>query len=1286
MNPFACTYQPLGAIAMAVLLCCTSSMAQSSSSQAVEAELLRTAQMWSGRQRADLARQTIEKLLAINPRSPQGLATLGDIALQEGKTQEAQSLLARLQSISPSSQSTRDLAALINAYGPGKQQLAQMRLMARAGRKAEAAAIARQLFPAGPPQTGSLMREYYQIVGDSPPPAAQPAATQAAAQPTSPSTSANTERSTQPTLEEVSRQSGDGQLRLIDLEARLKRSGATPALMRDVEQLARTGDAPPNELQPLWRQVILSSPPVASIASMRNYVQRFPDDQEITERLTTATQTQSRQAQAARDPANIALRAGLAALDKDQFELAERSFDEVLQRRPRDAQALGGKGLLRMRQGRHADALPLLDQAYAIDHQSKWRDLRTTAQFWTHLRAAEAALQANDLTSAQQLSQQALQQQPDNLQALMLAGEIKARQQDATGAEAYYQQALQRSPGNVSALTALADLYAAQGQPERAYQLLEKTAQQQASLAKDLQPVQANLLDREANTALEAGQLSKALGLQEQALKLTPADPWLRHRLARTYLRMQQPESALQVMDAGIGLAPSKPDMRYARALIRSAVNDDEGALSDMRKIPDAQYSDSMRSLLNSAQIHTYIAQTSRDPVQAKVRLEAAERAAGNDSDLLYAVSNAWFRMNQPQEAVAVFDRRMARLPAPDPADQLRLAQLLGRAAEDNRLRSLLPQLLARKDWTADQDADLLGIQANYLERQVDLAMSQARPAQARRLAASPLHQGHTTQAQHSAARARLMLAANENAAALEQFDIALKDSPDSYDLHIGRGNALARMYQLEAARTEAQWAQQRAASQESYHQLALVRLWQRIGQPDKARALLASLKAGNPDDTEVLLHSARLERSENHYAQALSSYRDALAIERRSLPAESAGAPLPSSITKIESDIASIEGRRQSWIEVGQTGLRKSSTDGISSLHGWERPAVAWFPRGYDGLYFLHVDQVHLDAGALPRNADDAMSYGQVAAWPSARYPTAGAHSKADGFNVGFGYQADRWQWDLGTTGAGMPVTNVVGGIAHTGDWRDIGYRVEVSRRPLTGSLLAYGGAHDPITGQTWGGVVATGVSARASTNIGGFGASLSGSYAALTGKNVRSNTRWQLRAALDRDVWRTPNQVVNLGTALSFWGYARDLSEYSWGHGGYYSPNSYASIALPLEWSGREGKWTWLLRASVSFSRSSSNPMDYFPTDPQLQMQANALGRSAVYAGGSSTGFGRSLRAVVEHQLTSNLALGAQFEMDRSAYYAPSSLMLYARFLLDPVTAPLVNRPRPVQPYSSF
>ena len=44
------------------------------------------------------------------------------------------------------------------------------------------------------------------------------------------------------------------------------------------------------------------------------------------------------------------------------------------------------------------------------------------------------------------------------------------------------------------------------------------------------------------------------------------------------------------------------------------------------------------------------------------------------------------------------------------------------------------------------------------------------------------------------------------------------------------------------------------------------------------------------------------------------------------------------------------------------------------------------------------------------------------------------------------------------------------------------------------------------------------------------------------------------------------------------------------------------------------------------------------------------------------------------------------AQLELDRSAYYAPTNLMVYGRYRFDPVLSPLENRPRPVQPYSSF
>lgn len=346
--------------------------------------------------------------------------------------------------------------------------------------------------------------------------------------------------------------------------------------------------------------------------------------------------------------------------------------------------------------------------------------------------------------------------------------------------------------------------------------------------------------------------------------------------------------------------------------------------------------------------------------------------------------------------------------------------------------------------------------------------------------------------------------------------------------------------------------------------------------------------------------------------------------------------------------------------------------------------------PRGYDGHYFLHVDRVALNAGALPDSAQAADTFGQVAAWPAASYLRSGQLQSARGTHVGIGFRGDDVQWDIGLTGLGFPVTNLVGGLSRGGEAGDLRYRIEVARRPLTGSLLSYAGARDPITGRIWGGVVATGVAGRLSTDWRGYGASVSASYALLTGQNVVRNTRLQLRGALDRDLYRGRLGVVNAGLALSYWHYGQDLSEFTWGHGGYYSPERYAALALPVEWTGRQGAFSWRVRASVSASTSSSQSSAYFPGDPGLQAQAagrlNEGPGGPTFAGGGSSGLGRSLRAGLEYRASSNVSLGAQIELDRSAYYAPTNVLVYLRYRFDPVLAAPDDRPRPVQPYSAF
>ena len=1276
--------------------------AHASPPPAIEAELLSGARLWAAKNRPDMARQLVDKLLAMDPYSPQGLGTLGDLALREKKTDEAQRIMETLRTRHPGHKTTQELETLVRVYGPDREKLSQMRLMARAGRKAEAADLARELFPSGPPELGGLALEYHQIMGSSP------------------KSGAESVRQ----LGKLYQDTGESRYRLAQIEMRMYQGENPGAVVQEIETLSRQPDLNVQQLQELWRRAVDRLPNTpANLPRVRAFLQRYPGDQAMVDRLAAMQQAVERAARAARDPANIARNAARVALDQGHIELAEDQLLTVLALRPGDGDSLGNLGLVRLRQGQHAQAQDLFGQAFALTRQGKWKDLQSTARFWGYLRQADMALEKNELATAADLAGRALAMQPSNAEALTTLASIRDLQGDRVQAEALYLRALQAEAHSSSALKGLAGLYARSGRSGEALALLEQASASDTALGTKLVGTQADILVAQADEHLQAQRLSAAMRTLESALLLTPDDAWLRHRLARLYLRLNLPREALNVMDEGIArtatAATNRSAMRYARALIRSAVDNDPGALADLAQIPVAEQTDSMRALAQRSTVKSLVAQAgaSRNAAEAQALLDKAEQTAGDDAELLYAVANTWFRRAQPARGVAVFDR-LAERNAGLPLDaQLDHAQLLNRAQNDAGLAARLPNLLQSSGWSEEQEARLIAVYTAHRERIVEQQRQAGNVNEALRLARQPLQLPDTpsTAQQRTQTQARLLMAAGEYADAAQLLTPLAQAQPDSVEIRMHLADALSRLGGREGAQraTEhAQWLQDHLPSTDAGQQLALLRIWQRTGHMDEAHALSARLLQAFPQDSDVLLHAARLERANRNYKQALVFFRSALALEAHGAastateptPADFADAEPPlvlqpshalslpanqTVVAKIQGEIDTIEARRQVWIEAAHTGLRKNSTEGISSLRGWERPMVAWMPRGYDGHYFLHVDRVQLDAGELPTSGSDILDFGQVAAHPPGS-PLDFRRQRGMGTNLGFGFIGDDFQWDIGATGVGFPVTNLVGGLAKTGDLGRYSYKLEGFRRPITGSLLSYAGAHDPITGQVWGGVVATGTSGRLSTDIGPYSASVSLSLAALTGKNVETNTRAQLRVAVDRDVWRSKHSVVNMSLTFSAWHYGKDLSEYSFGHGGYYSPRSYASIALPIEWSGRKGALTWLARGSISVSRSSSGDTDYFPQNALLQALARArlaqIGSVPVYAGSSGSGFGRSFRGVLEYQVTPHLSLGAQLELDRSAYYAPTNLMIYGRYRFGPVLAPLENRPRPVQSYSSF
>ncbi len=1260
-----------------------------------DADLLRSARMWAAKNRPDLAREQLAKLLASNPDSPDAQVLLAEMALRENKLAEAQKILNTLRQRHFQHPATRDLEQLVRIYGPDREKLARMRLLSRGGNKTEAQALARELFPQGPPSVGGLDIEYYQLMA-----ATAGGGVQANKQ-----------------LQRLYRETGDARYRLAQLESQVQAGNLSGAVLSEFESLAQRADVNQPALQDLWRRAISRLPTNrASAVWVRAYLRWVPGERAMLEQLAEMEGP----AKAGTLPTGVehmaATRAaGRKALDREENDAAEKKWLAVLAARPTDAEAQGSLGLVRLRQKRYAEAQEHFTRASQRDPQQKWADLKKTATVWGGLQMADTALASGDT-------------------ALALA---------------HAQQALEVEPKNTSALRTLAGVHAKDGQPAQGLALLEKAYQDDPELASGLVDIRVELMREQASMDANANRTGAALRMLETAVPLQPDNPWLRHQLARLYMQLNMPEQALDVMHEGVSLAAENPEMRFARALVLAALDDPAAALADLQSVAAAQRSAAMQTLEERVMVDLYIRQASSSGMDG---LREVEEMVGNDATLLYAVANAWFRHGLPHQGVAVYDRLAQRVVPLPPQAQLNHAVLRNRAQDDAALAQQLPGLLQRPDWTAAQEEELLQLTSAHRERLIERLLASQnvqQVQQAQELARKSMPFGQRSPqlvAQSQKAQARLLLMAGAFAEARVLLERALPALAQDVELRLELANAYHRTGHLDEALMQVRWLQANSDILKPHQQLALVRLLQNTGAQALADARAQWLLQRYPDELDVVLYAARQERSKGEYAKALALFQrayqialaqgntatgtitDTLRLQLAYNLAESgSGAGIgtdetrivsdgPDAATlalrfmgamenaegtvsaantvgavgtleKIQADVDAIEDRRQAWVELGLEQRERVASEGRSTLHDWEQPLVVVLPWRYDGRVFLHLDQVALDAGRLP---DDVREFGQLAAWSAEVVPGASMPQTARGLNLGIGYEGDSLRWDLGSVGQGFPVSNIVGGLRQSGDIGALGYSLELARRPMTGTLLSYAGARDPVTGATWGGVVATSVGGRISADVGAFGLSASTSFAVLGGRNVDDNQRFSWRLALDRDLYRSKAQQVNLGVSVSGVQFARDLSGFTWGHGGYYSPKNSTTLTLPLEWNGRHNAWSWLLRASVSASRSDSHAADYFPGNALLQSQAQALVSDPTYSGGGgplSTGY--SLRGALEYQAGARWTLGARLEREVSDYYTPLNLLFYTRYLFDPVRGPrgLQNDGvRPVRAYSSF
>lgn len=338
------------------------------------------------------------------------------------------------------------------------------------------------------------------------------------------------------------------------------------------------------------------------------------------------------------------------------------------------------------------------------------------------------------------------------------------------------------------------------------------------------------------------------------------------------------------------------------------------------------------------------------------------------------------------------------------------------------------------------------------------------------------------------------------------------------------------------------------------------------------------------------------------------------------------------------------------------------------------------------DGRMFFRSDLVNMNAGSFDtNNGTYDPTWGTCAETPC----HGSTNQSANGASVAVGWQNSTWAWDIGTTPMGFDVVDVVGSLSYSNDLGPIGYTLNAHRRPISSSVLAFAGQKDPNTDTTWGGVRATGGGVSMSYDKGeanGIWSSLSAD--SLTGKNVEDNWRVRWMTGYYYKLINQNNERLTVGVSNMLWHYDKDLSGYSLGQGGYYSPQEYVSFALPVNWRKRTENWSWELGGSVSWSHSKTKDVMRYPF--QGLIPDNEPGRytdkGVMGTGSSSSGTGYTARAIVERRVTSNWFVGLGVDIQEAKDYTPSHALLYVRYSAAGWQGDMDLPPEPLVPYADW
>jgi hypothetical protein len=394
-----------------------------------------------------------------------------------------------------------------------------------------------------------------------------------------------------------------------------------------------------------------------------------------------------------------------------------------------------------------------------------------------------------------------------------------------------------------------------------------------------------------------------------------------------------------------------------------------------------------------------------------------------------------------------------------------------------------------------------------------------------------------------------------------------------------------------------------------------------------------------------------------------------------------------------IDRDLQQLEAQANPTLIAGLGYRTHNGNDGTEHLDEVGAPIQTSFSPWYTGIASVAVLPVYLDAGSL--STGNLNTFGTNPLASAAGLPgIKPGDQNAGGVGLLGSYTWTDFSGQIGTTPLGFPVTNIVGTVSYTPKFLDgnLAVRFEGSRQPVTDTVLSYAGTHASFastnvvapgsfgTNTLWGGVVRTGGHVIAFYDDQSIGAYGGAGAAWLTGTNVAQNAAVDALLGAYFRPFKTDNWTLRVGVSGYYEGFDKNLSGFTFGQGGYFSPQNFEGIGFPIEFTGRTGPWSYLAAATLGVQHFNESSSPVFPNNPNAQLVLQSLSPSTAFLSGvnGGWGFGANLKGQLEYAIDPSLSVGIAGSYNNGNDYDEYIAQIYLRKTFD-WFAPLASKNDP-------